>query len=227
MADTASRNPNIATDLEKRIYNAYLIQSRVSQGKAFQIRKNFNNFEEHPQYIFIKRVANFMIRYPDINLNEYFAAPYKVYPDQGYFDFKFFASPKGIKAYSTYKMMLERDSPDARVDKVKESLGFITKFCQEHRISVWDYPHYTFSGNWPEWIYHIKRNRIDPYTIMGFTDISVIIAVIPDDEKEVLLGDFGQNFATHRHNYISSRILRPLLTTALPKIQDFLQANKA
>ena len=214
------------TDLEKRVYNTFLIQTRKVQKKPFQVRKNFEKFEEHPQYHFIKRIANFLSRYPDVRIEDYFSAPYSIYQDDSYFDLNYYASPKGIKAYSVYKLNQEKDSPDARIDRVKDSLKTIAEFCKEKKISIWDYPDFKMSGNLPEWVYQIKHGKIDPYVMMGFDNISYRIEAMQTDEKDLFLGDFGLNFTNHKYKYMQSIKLKKLLTTALPLIQEFISAGK-
>lgn len=53
--------------------------------------------------LYVKRIANFLERNPSVDMEEFFDAPYKVYPDGEYFDLKFFTSPKAVSVYKMNK----------------------------------------------------------------------------------------------------------------------------
>jgi len=223
MPSVLSKNPSSLTELEKRIYNSFLIQYRKSKGQPFKVRKDFSGFEDTAHYPIVKRIANFFKRYPDVDIDSYFSAPYAIYPDTPYFDLKYFASPRGIKAYTIFKMMQDKDLPDHRVDRVKECLGFVVKFCQENKISIYDYANFYKSGNAPEWMYHVKKNQLEPFFMMAYPNVLPVIESVPEDEREFLLGDFGVNFLAHRHKYNISSKLYPILSSILPKLQNIIK----
>jgi hypothetical protein len=102
------------TNLEQRIFNKHLAVSRSLRNKPFKLRQNFDNFEQDPKYIHIKRLSIFFSKYPDVNMDTYFLSPYKLYPDVQYFDLAYFASPRAIKSYTIYKQQLFQESPDAQ-----------------------------------------------------------------------------------------------------------------
>ena len=105
------------TNLEIRIYNTHLAISRSSRNKPFKIKKTFVGFEEDPRYPAIKRLFNFFSRYPEIDMQTYFKAPYELYKDVEYFDLNYFASPRAIKSYSIYKQFLTKTSPDSQIGR--------------------------------------------------------------------------------------------------------------
>ena len=49
--------------------------------------------------LYVKRIAGFLERHPNVDLEEFFDAPYKVYPNGEYFDLKFFTTPKAVAVY--------------------------------------------------------------------------------------------------------------------------------
>lgn len=213
------------TNLEAKIYNTHLIISRSLKNKPFKVKKNFEGFEEDPKYLAVKRLQNFFTRYPDIDMTVYFKAPYKLYNDVEYFDLNYFASPRAIKSYTLYKQLLTKTLPDNQINEVKESLVFISRFCLENKIQLHDYSHFEKNTSEKCWVYHIKENKINPYSLMEFENIFGYINQMPEDTRELFLGDFGKNFLEYRQKYINSEKLRPFLTKAFIKLKLFIDKN--
>ena len=213
------------TELEKRIYNKHLAASRSLRNKPFKLKVNFNGFEENAKYVSIKRLSIFFSKYPDVDMDAYFMAPYKLYSDVEYFDLNYFASPRAIKSYTIYQQQLQQLSPDKQLTEIKKSLMFISRFCLEQKIQLHDYPDYKLQGMEPEWVYHCKQNKINPYSLMEFTGIFPYINEMPFDERELLLGNFGRNFLEYRTRYNNSTVLKPFLSAAFIKLKLFIDKN--
>lgn len=213
------------TELEKRIYNKHLAVSRSLRNKPFKLKNDFTYFEESPKYVSIKRLATFFTRYPDVNMDAYFIAPYKLYDDVDYFDLAYFASPRAIKAYTVYQQQQQLLSPDKQIDEVKKSLLYISKFCLDNKIQLHDYPLFKKTGIEPEWMYHYKGGKINPYSLMEFSNIFNYINEMAFDERELLLGDFGRNFLEYKTRYNNSNTLKPFLNTSYIKLKLFIDKN--
>jgi hypothetical protein len=213
------------TNLETKIYNTHLAISRSLRNKPFKVKKNFDGFEDDPRYPAIKKLTNFFTRYSDIDMSLYFKAPYKLYNDVEYFDLNYFASPRAIKSYTIYKQFLTKTSPDSQQEEVKESLIFISRFCLQNKIQLHDYSHYSENTAEKNWVYHIKENKINPYSLMEFENIFTYINEMPQDTREFLLGDFGKNYMEYRQKYINSEKLKPFLSKAFIKLKLFVDKN--
>jgi len=213
------------TELEKIIYNKHLAVSKSLRNKPFKLRNNFEDFENNSKYIFVKRIANLFARHPEIDIDMYFSAPYELYKDVEYFDLNYFASPRAIKTYTIYKQELLFTSPDNQIESIKKSLHFIVHYCLDKKINLEDYSHYKESGLQPIWIYHIKRNKINPYVIMEFPNIVNFINELEKEERNLLLGQFGDNFFTYKNNYLTSKKLRSFLSEAFLKLKFFVDKN--
>lgn len=213
------------TDLERRIYNKHLAVSRSLRGKAFRLKQDFNDFQNDPKYVHIKRLFIFFSKYPDVNMDTYFIAPYKLYPDVQYFDLSYFASPRAIKTYTIYKQQLLQESPDSQIQDVKESLRFLVHYCIKNNIQLTDYVTFKEKSIEPIWTYHIKHNKINPYVLMEFSNVFHTIQEMPKDEREILLGRFGANFLDYRTKYINSKELKPFLEKAFIKLKLFVDKN--
>ena len=116
------------TSGEQYIYNTYLMVSRSRQNKPYKRRKNFDNFKDNPNYVFIKRLSMFFNKHSNINIVDFFNAPYKVYPDQEqYYDLRFYTTPKCVRLYGLYVKKLDMEDPDSdtQISRIKKSLLLI------------------------------------------------------------------------------------------------------
>lgn len=89
------------TQLEKTIYNQWLIVSRAVDSKPFKVRQNFDKFEDNKSYPAVVKLANFFKRHPSLDIKTFFEAPYFVYDDK-FFPLEFYSSMRAIKAYTRY-----------------------------------------------------------------------------------------------------------------------------
>lgn len=213
------------TELEKRIYNKHLAVSRSLRGKAFKLKQDFTDFELNSKYPSVKRLVIFFSKYPDICMDTYFVAPYKLYPDVQHFDLAYFASPRAIKCYTIYKQQLLQQTPDQQMSDIKDSLTFIVKYCLQNKIQFHDYTEHRENSIEPIWTYHIKHNKINPYVLMEFPNLFNTISNMPQDEKEFLLGNFGRSYHEYRTRYMNSKEARPFLSKAFIRLKLFVDKN--
>lgn len=86
----------------KRIYNNHLAESRKARKKPFRLRKDFTNLK--PSVIrTLERLESFFNKHKQIDICDFFKAPYEIYPNDEYFDLDFFISYKAISTYNLYK----------------------------------------------------------------------------------------------------------------------------
>ena len=95
------------TSFDKHIYNTWLYVTRTNSGKPFRARKNFDKFEDDKNYVFVQKLNRFFTKYKNIEVSDFFLAPYKVYPDNTMYDLKFYLSQKAIKIYKIYEKKIE------------------------------------------------------------------------------------------------------------------------
>lgn len=91
------------TEFEKQIYNCWLAVTRAGANKPYKLRKKWDDFEENRDYIFVKKLAYFFRRHDNINISDYFKAPYIVYNELVVYDLRFYNSMKAMKCYKIYK----------------------------------------------------------------------------------------------------------------------------
>jgi len=212
------------TEFEKKIYNKHLAVSRSARNKAFKLKKDFSNFEDDAKYLYIKKISIFFSKYPEIDMDLYFSAPYKLYLDVEYFDLNYFASPRAIKSYSIYKQELDKLSPDKQLEDVKNSLKFIAKYCLENNITLDKYICHKKIGIHPEWIYHIKLNNINLYSLMEFPNILDSINELSEEDQYMLFGKTQKELFNYKTNYLQSN-LKKYLKVAIRKINGFIENN--
>ena len=196
------------TDLEKTIYNQYLRILRTSQNKPYTARKDFSKFEENPNYVKIKKIANLFKSCSHISMDDYFTAPYKVYELDGedtVYTLEFYASLKALGCYKRYMEIKELCDPDEehQLDFIKSSFQFILKYCIENKIQFSDYP-YRKTGFTYEWMKHYAEKRISLLCLLEFDHIYDIIMGIEEEHRKLLLGDLEERFYKIKGMYLNS-----------------------
>lgn len=102
------------TGLEKTIYNTWLATTRSSNNKPFRLRKDWSGFEDKPEYFYVKKLANTFKRYDNVDINEWFKAPYEIYKEdkQTVYDLKFYTSMKAFNCYKLTKTKFKKQTPE-------------------------------------------------------------------------------------------------------------------
>lgn len=207
---------------EKHLYNTYLVISRKSRNKPFTTRKDFNDLDIVKIHE-LKQISNLLQRYPHIKPEDYFQAPFDLYPDEEYFDLKYFATVNGVNAYTKYRRKIETLSPDndKQLEFIAESLRFILKYCLERKIDIEQYIN-SKTGITFDWMKHLKRHEISVYVLMEFPEVYDCIMQVSDDERELFLGDFGKYFLGYKTKYLSSEKAKILVSEGLKKIKKLV-----
>jgi len=211
---------------EKQLYNLYLRVSRESRDKLFSYRKDFDNLEDDKK-LNIKRISNMLSKYPHINPELYFKAPFVLHPAEDYVDLKFYAGMGGIEAFAMYMKYLQELPPDTpeQLTMIKQSLKVIGEFCYKHKLSVKEYIH-TRTGITYEWMKQLKRHEINFYVLVEFPEIYDIIIKIAEDEKELFLGDLMNDWVKYKTKYINSKNAKILVKEGIKKIESIIKENK-
>lgn len=212
--------------LEKNTYNSFLAVTRSLQNKPFSLRKDFNDFESHKDYPYVIRLQSFFNRFPQINPQYYFEAPFKIYPDEKYFDLKFYTSQRAIKTYSLYMKQIQDQDPDSegQLNFIKESLRFIAKFCFEAKLELSNYINHR-PGSTYSWTKHLKNHEVSIYTLYGFDSIQQIMNSIPADELQLLLGGIIDDFWKYKTRFHKSTKAKELVSKGLEKVQKILASK--
>lgn len=206
---------------EKSIYNTFLKISRSSCGLPYKLRQQWHGFENTEAYPHVLRLKNFFIRNKGIDMNEFFSAPYTIYPGESGFDIGFYSSQKAIKIYSLAlkkKMLL---SPDDKyhLDKISNGLKFIQKFCYYKLIKVDDYPKYK-EGVQNSCVVHIKERKVSVYNMFAFDEFDSVISSHDPDLLRFTLGEMYDSIPVYRTKFLNSNIAKKVAIFGLNKIRN-------
>jgi hypothetical protein len=207
------------TDFEKFIYNKHLSCSRKNQNKPYTFRKDFSNLDESTIF-FIKKLGMFFNKFKQIDIDEFFLAPYRLYSDEKYFDLKFYISPKAVSTFNLYKKQKETIDPDniESLEYTISSLKFLRTFCKEQDIQLTNYLNFIEQGkSIPAFIEHLQTHKINFYTLMGFTDFNKKMYRYFEEYK-FILGNVVENLEVIYNQFIKSKKLKVLVREGLKKI---------
>lgn len=215
------------TNAEKSLYNVYLKVSRSIKGKPYSYRKDFNDFEDR-NAILIHRIQTMLYKYPHIDPEDYFKAPYIIYPDQDHFSLDYYVGMGAINAFTLYMKKIQELPPDDNIqlEQIKKSLKFIGKYCIEHKIPLDLYAEYK-TGVTYDWMKHLKAYKVSVYALMEFDNILKAISDTPEDERELFLGDAGKYFLGYKAKYIQSCFAKHLVREGIEKIKKVLNSDIA
>jgi hypothetical protein len=212
------------TELEKQIYNAYLIASRTARNKPFKIRENFKKVDDKT-YIILKKLALLFEHNKSVNVHDFFKAPF-LYYDIDYVDLQFFVMPKAIKCYALYKRKQETSSPDSEenITKCKQCCTFIMRYCVENNLTLSEYRSIN-NGTTPLVLQHLRDHSINFYVIHGLECDRVIRQVEPD-LLEFFITDFNKLLNDTRINFQQSVKLKVVIRESFRLIEEYLLKKK-
>lgn len=212
------------SELEKQIYNKHLIVSRKTRNKPFKVKKDFANVLNTPIPKFLKRLATLFNKHPEIDINVFFEAPYRLYPDVQYFDLEYFASMRAVKSYTLYKKQIFLQDPDSQLESVKASVRFIAQFCIEKKIHFHQYPFHRTTDMY-SWIEHYRQNCINIYVMMEFPNVLGSVQQLANDLQKFFLSNFVENFYSLYENYNNSSQIKPFLKKSFPILSNFVSSQ--
>ena len=213
------------TSLEKNIYNTYLRVSRTAKNQPFSYRKDFTDFDDS-KTLWVKRIGNLLFKYPHIEAEEYFRAPFKVYPNAEHFTLEYFAGMGAVSAYSLYMKQIQEMPPDSeeQLKFIQKSLKYIGTYCIRNKINVNQYAT-AKTGVTFDWMKHVKKHEVSVYALMEFPEISKTISEAAEDEKELFLGDVGLYFWGYKTKYIQSEIAKQLVKEGISAINKVVKSK--
>ena len=214
------------SEKEKEYYNMYLAISRSSRNKAFTIRKDFEGFEDKPEYLHIRRICAFLSQFPQIKPRIFFKAPFELHKDVDYIDLKFFSTQKAVKTYTLYMKQLQEESPDSEhhIGFIKDSLRYIGMFCIKNKIPIEDYPAHSGGATY-SWMKHVKEHNVSIYAMFNFPGIIEIIRGTPNDELDLLLGNIAVGLASYKNRYDTSREARRIVKEGFTRIKKVVDKS--
>ena len=210
------------TQKEQYIYNCYLETSRKLNGQPFQYRKNFEGFEEKEEYAIVAKLAYFFDKFDNINIKDFFEAPYFVHNEK-LFDLKYFTSQKAIKSYTIYETKFLPNNPDhtQTILKIKDSYLHIYNFCKDNKIKFDSYiSHIEPNKQLHSFLLHVKNRDVIVYSLFAFPNFDKVIKQYDKELKEFVFGDIFSNLNFYRTKYYSSSKAKKLCTSIFEKLNS-------
>lgn len=204
------------TKQEQDIYNCFLKHFR--NGLPYQPRKDFSDLSNE-NIVLLKRLANFFNKFSHIKPDDFFKAPKELHKDEKCPPLKFFTTRPAIRSYSLYMQQLEKQSPEKQIDKIKEGLRFIAKFCVNNNISLEKYLGFKI-GCMPVWTQHYREHNINIYCLMELGDNN--FKNLQEDEQFYWAPGLIENIDSIRIRYYNSPVLKKFLKEATLRIKKFI-----
>lgn len=206
-------------NLEHKIYNTYLKFSRGKLGMPYRVRKHWDGFETSTAFPKINKLKNFFLRNNCVNIDDFFTAPYTVYPGESGFDLDFYSSPKAIKVYSLYVKKQMQLSPDDNfhLNHIFKGFKFILNFCKLNSIQVKDYIRFK-EGVQNSFIIHLKERKISVYNLFGFEGFEKYFYSNDPDIVRFTIGEIYDQIPLFRTKFLSSKKAKQLIVEGMKKI---------
>lgn len=210
------------TEQEKNIYNTYIATTRSKQNKPFKIRKDFAKFEEQKCYPYVKRLVSFFRKYPHIKPQDFFAAPYEIYPDTTHVGIDYYMTRAAIRVYSLYQKKIQDASPEAQIESIRSSLQYIGSYCLRNKIQLHEYLEHK-TGCIYTWMVHYREHHINIYSLFEMGDILNQLNKISKDERELLLDNLQQTIVKFKVRYYNSEIIKNFVREGTDRLKKFLK----
>lgn len=207
------------TEFDKLIYNTYLKTSRQSINSPYKFRRNFDRIDEKV-FVCLKKLSSFFKRFPNIKMEEFFNAPYKLYKDETHFPLDFFISLKATKAYTLVQKQVNMLDPDIeeQLKFIKESLIFIYNFCKSKNINF-NYYLIHKTNNENTFVLHLKERKVSIYSLFGFYNFEKIFKSKDSEVLKFILGDdFYNNFSVFKTKLLNSKKALNLVTKGYERL---------
>jgi len=209
----------VITEFDKHIYNSFLKVTRSAKNTPFKLRKDFTKLDENI-FVSLKRLSSFFKRFPNIKIEDFFSAPYRLYKDETFFPLEFYTSLKATKAYTLTQKQLAMTDPDnpEQIKFIKESIVFIYNFCKKYNIQINQYLNHRTNNEY-SFILHLRDRKISVYILFGFSGIDSIIKSKDSEVLKFIIGeDFYNNFFVFKTKFLNSKRALNLVTLGLQKI---------
>lgn len=198
------------------IYNSFVHSYRTFNNAPFRARKNY---ETLPQEIKnnVERIKIFFDSY-HLDKNDFFDAPYFLFPDTKYFSFDYYLSRKAIKSYMDFQKELLMRGPDEprNLVKIKNSVQFLKGFLKNENLIFDEYLNHK-KENIPSFITHLKERTVNLYFLLGLENFSNAFYSFNSNLLKFILPDIYENFEYYQKNFNTSKNGRLFVKTILNK----------
>lgn len=212
------------TDFEQLIYNNFLATRKKVKNQPFKLRRDFSKLDDNT-LLHLKKLESFFKNNRNVNIDIFFTAPYVIFSKEDFFDLQFFLTRKALTCYTLYCNQLETLEADTEenIEKVKESLKFIYKYCRDNNLTIAEYNNHII-GQMPGVLTHLKEYKINFYTLHGLNNKQY--QQVEKDLIEFMLPRFFKTLHITQQNYIKSVKLKKFFKGSLEIIEKQLLKTK-
>lgn len=204
------------SNFEQQIYNCHLKHFR--NGLPWKPRKDFSNLSESDK-LHLQKLEQFFTKFKHISLEDFFASPRGLHPDEPTPPLKYFITRAAIKAYTIFQKQKINQSPDKQLDEIKRGMEYIALYCVEKKLVLEQYVFHLDGGS-PAWLEHYRTYSINPYCLMELLNFSNLSK---DTENAVWDENVVDNFFAFRNRYHQSVNAKKLVKEATSEISKFLK----
>lgn len=177
-----------------QIYNTYLSVSRGRQNRPWKARKDFKDFENTSDGVYCRKLELFFKKFPQIDVKDFFNAPYVIYKDESYFPLKFYVTQKAIAVYTALQKQKLEEGPDTtdQIEDIKKSLKHIGLTCIERKITFEQYCNekagYTYTP-----VLDFNNKLINIYVLIKLPSFDTIVNSFNLQDRELYLKNIHNN----------------------------------
>jgi hypothetical protein len=212
------------SDFEKRIYNQYLYACRVNNNKPFSPRKQFDDVDSET-LVTLKRIAGFLEKFPNINLKDFFDAPFKM-NESKHIALSFFNSMRAIKLFSLYTFeQLQNADSEWTIEKIKQSMLFIYNFCRANNVAFNNYMMCAAPSGIPWFVLHLQQFSINIYALLAFPNADKQLNGNANHLDEIIGNNLSKKLSTYNSKFVTSTKCKQVARLAYEKINQQNQTN--
>ena len=162
-----------------------------------------------------------MLRDNNFDMNDFFAAPWKIYSDQPNIDLSFYVSQRALKVYTLYKQRKATTKPDAeeQLYDMKRSMQYILKFCNKNKIGIDQYIEHK-TNNIYTFVDHLRQHQVNIYVLFGFENFESNLRKCDWEHVKFMLGDMVDHLDNFRTNYLTSSRAKNFVQLGINKIKQ-------
>ena len=209
------------TAQEKYIYNTHLKVTRSQAGKPWRPRKDFSNISLVEEE-YLKKINSNVIKY-NIDIENYFQAPYKLWGDTSHKPLEYFTKFKAVKTYRSWieKLLFEDPEHEIIVNLIKNGFYFIYNRCKELKLKNVEqfFEHKTY---YPEFLIALQEQKITYYNILSVSNYETVLKNYIKEDIDFIVPNYYNNINSLRSRYYRSEKLKKLNNKIIKKLNKIL-----
>ena len=213
----------IVSEKEKEIYNSYLRISRTKKNLPFRYRKTWEDWEKKSEAVTVRKIKNFLDKFPYIKLEDYLEAPYSVISNDETFPLEFYCSQNAIKTYTSYMKKLDDGDIDGEFNFnfIKNSIVYFYSYCNKNNIKNYKEYFNKKEISIPVFLKHYRERNLSIYFLLSI-GLEQYFQNFEQSEREFLFPELQSKLVKYKTNLHLSKKSKAFLEVANKKILEKL-----